>query len=97
MKCKKLTYRNLEKNKPHNVLLGIVIGEDDHIIFFRTGNRRITVSKSLILSLEDTNEEFRGKVNSICSRSRDSSKQALLDEELDFDSWREAYEQEEKK
>jgi hypothetical protein len=60
MKCKKLTYRNLNPESKNNIILGIIIEEDEHFLLFRTANRKLTISKSLILSIEDTNEEFRG-------------------------------------
>ena len=60
MNCKKLIYKNIDGNGRNHILLGIVIGEDDNFIRFRTEHRKYTVSKKLILSVTDTSEIFRG-------------------------------------
>jgi len=54
--CKRLKYGN--PNDP-SVILGIIVSEDDHFIIFRTGRKQYTVSKSMILAIEDTDRVFR--------------------------------------
>ena len=54
--CKKLRYGNLESP---STLLGLIEKEDDTFIWFRTANKTHRISKSAIVSIEDTNEIFR--------------------------------------
>ncbi|MBT7192662.1 hypothetical protein HN918_01620 [archaeon] len=60
MKCQKIIYKNLGQQTRNNVLLGIIVHEDDNFIHFRTDKRKYTISKSLVLSIIDTDVEFRG-------------------------------------
>lgn len=57
MNCKKLIVQSIQGG--HNdILLGIIEKEDQNLIHFRTRKRTIVINKSLILRIEDTNEEF---------------------------------------
>lgn len=55
LKCKKLKYGN--KNNP-TILLGLVVSDDVNFIIFRTGRREYTISKHLILEIEETSTDF---------------------------------------
>lgn len=55
--CKKLAYGI--KEDP-SIILGIVVSEDDSFITFRTARREYKISKSMVLSIGDTDQEFRG-------------------------------------
>lgn len=57
MLCQKLVYNKY--NNKTNVLLGIVTGEDTTFVFFKTKNKSYRINKTSIISLEDTNEEFK--------------------------------------
>jgi len=54
--CKKLRYG--DPSSPV-VLLGIIISQDEHFITFKTEHKEYTVSKSIMLALEDTDILFR--------------------------------------
>jgi hypothetical protein len=58
--CKKLVYKNTSpelKLKP-TVILGIIKFEDNNFILFQTARKEYRISKSCIISIEDTEEEF---------------------------------------
>lgn len=43
-----------------SIILGIVESEDDDFLKFRTAKKEYTISKKLVISLEDTEQEFMG-------------------------------------
>ena len=55
--CKKLRYGN--PLKP-TIILGIILKDDGNFIDFQTARHRITISKDVIITLEDTKEVFNG-------------------------------------
>ena len=60
MKCKKLVYRRPNQNRDYGILLGIISKEDDHLIVFKTSRREYSINKSVIVTITDTDETFRG-------------------------------------
>lgn len=58
-KCEKLIYRKVNSLTP-SILLGIVIYEDQFVIKFQTSKNAYTISKAAIITIEPTNEIFRG-------------------------------------
>jgi len=60
MKAKKLVYEN---DGQHIILLGKVLKDDSFFIEFQTGAGKIhIVNKKLVLSLTDTDQEYKGVV-----------------------------------
>ena len=59
--CKKLRYKTDSSNTniDPSILLGLLENEDDYFIWFRTARKTYRISKSAIVSIEDTNEIFR--------------------------------------
>ena len=55
--CKKIIFGN-----PANpdILLGLITNDSDSFITFRTANKERMISKTAIISIESTNEVFRG-------------------------------------
>lgn len=60
--CKRLVYKSFTNSQKPNVILGIVLEETEEYIKFKTAKNEILVSKSLVLSLENTNQVFMGGV-----------------------------------
>lgn len=56
MKCQKLIF---EEKGSRSILLGLVEGEDEFFIWFRTARRTHIISKGIIISIVDTDEEFK--------------------------------------
>lgn len=55
--CKKLKFGDPEKP---SIILGIIVQEDNDFLVFRTAHREYRISRRLILSIEDTDAEFKG-------------------------------------
>lgn len=55
--CKKITIKNLHGTKP-SIYLGLITGEDNFFIHFKTRTKNYTFAKTTILEMSDTNEEF---------------------------------------
>jgi len=60
IKCKRLAYKSKEQDNSPTIILGVVVSEDNDFLIFKTDKREYRISKSLILSIEDTNIDFRG-------------------------------------
>lgn len=58
VKCKRLVYRSGDSKKA-TILLGLIESEDDYFVKFRTNKNTYTLAKSTILSIGDTQEEFK--------------------------------------
>ena len=58
--CKKITYTDSIGCKSPKVLLGLILSEDAQFIKFKTAKREHLISKRWLISLEDTDEIFRG-------------------------------------
>ena len=56
--CQKIMYKNDKDEKI--VLMGVIEKEDDFFIHFTTDARKFRFHKSMILSIAETNKEFRG-------------------------------------
>ena len=54
--CKKIRFGLHERP---TILLGLILSEDDFFIVFRTANKKHHINKNEILSIEDTNIEFK--------------------------------------
>ena len=54
--CKKIRFGLHERP---TILLGLILSEDSDFVVFRTANKKHHISKKEILSIEDTNVEFR--------------------------------------
>lgn len=57
--CKKLVYGKSPDEA--SVILGIVEDESELFLKFRTAKKCYTISKRFLISLEDTDEIFRGE------------------------------------
>ena len=57
--CQKITYKNTEFDKEPSILLGIILKEDNDFVVFQTARREYRISKSCIICIENTNQEFR--------------------------------------
>lgn len=57
--CKRLIYKNFGNSEIPCIVLGLVIEETHDYIKFKSAKREILLSKTLVLSLEDTNIPFR--------------------------------------
>jgi hypothetical protein len=54
--CKKLRYG---KREDPTVILGLILSEDSDFLVFRTANKKYHINRKEILSIEDTNVEFK--------------------------------------
>jgi len=63
MNCQKLIHKNPSTQGKDNILLGIIEKDDSNLIYFKTANKIHVISKSLILSITETNELFRKPEN----------------------------------
>ena len=57
--CKKVNFRTEEGKCV--TLLGLIEGEDDYLIMFRTRNNLYRLAKDSIISIKDTNVFFQGE------------------------------------
>lgn len=57
-KCKKLLYKISENDNNPNIIFGLIISEDDNFITFKTARREYKISKSCIVTIEDTDKIF---------------------------------------
>lgn len=63
--CKKLVYKTPFPNGnsfKSTIILGVIVSEDSDFISFRTARRTYRISKKCVLSIEDTDQPFRGGV-----------------------------------
>lgn len=61
--CKKIIYNDISFPDTPKILYGLILWQDDNFLKFQTENREYTFSKKLLISIEDTNKEFRGNSN----------------------------------
>ena len=68
-KCKRLVYKNTSREYDPSpcILMGVILSEDDGFIKFQTGRKQYTISKSVIISIEDTDIDFREENNEHCN------------------------------
>jgi hypothetical protein len=59
MKCKKFTIKEVNSTATY-ILVGLLIGEDEGFYHIRTSRKKYTISKSLVLKVEQLDELFRG-------------------------------------
>jgi len=57
--CKKLVFKNYNSEHSNSILLGVVINTDQDFIYFRTGNTTHAIPKINLISISDTDQEFR--------------------------------------
>jgi hypothetical protein len=60
MKCKKLIYRNSNNVLSYGILLGLITKEENDLVYFKTAKRKYVFHKSMIVSIMETDQEFRG-------------------------------------
>lgn len=58
MKCQRIVFENPVTGSP-NILLGVITKETESHFVFKTARKTYTVAKTLVLSLEDTNQDFK--------------------------------------
>jgi hypothetical protein len=58
MLCKKLTFKEEGSNLP-TIILGIVVSEDSRFVVFKTAKHEYTINKICIISMRETNIEFK--------------------------------------
>ena len=61
-KCKKLAYKRSANDDSPTILVGLVVKEDKNFLYFKTARKEYRINQSLILSMEDTDIEFRGGI-----------------------------------
>ena len=56
-KCKKILFKSYGNNT--RILLGVIIGESEYFILFKTAKKEYQIAKNSVVSIEDTNEIFQ--------------------------------------
>jgi hypothetical protein len=59
MKCKRFTIKDVNSTDTY-ILIGLLIGEDDGFYHIRTAKKKYTISKLLVMKVEQTDQLFRG-------------------------------------
>ena len=59
-KCSRLTFRRKGFHK-NTILLGLVLDDDDQFVKFQAGNKKHTIRKELVQSIEGTDVDFVGQ------------------------------------
>lgn len=62
MKCKKISYKTGQPT-PYDtkILLGLIISQDENLINFKTAKKEYTISITSLISIEDTDIEFKNE------------------------------------